>query len=126
MKAYELAMAYQGVLQPRLPGGLLEGLKEDLDSLAMAGGENKTEVAGVKGYTGTQSQAVEDAAAWCSAIRENLKRGHAPTDVQKAAGVGTLFSGKTVAGTIPLSTPFFRPTTASPTLFARRDFCQRT
>jgi hypothetical protein len=27
MKAYELAMAYQGVLQPRLPGGLLEGLK---------------------------------------------------------------------------------------------------
>jgi hypothetical protein len=100
MKAYELAMAYQGVLQPRLPGGLLEGLKEDLDSLAMAGGENKTEVAGVKGYTGTQGQALEEATAWCSAIRENLKRGHAPEDVKKAAGVGTTFSGGKVAGAI--------------------------
>ena len=27
---------------------------------------------------------------------------------------------------LPPSTPFFRPTTASPTLFARRDYCQRT
>jgi hypothetical protein len=100
MKAYELAMTYQAVLQPRLPGGLLQGLKEDLDSLAMAGGENKTKVAGVKGYTGTQGQALEEAAAWCSAIRENLKRSHAPTDVQKAAGVGTRFTGGKVGGAI--------------------------
>ena len=49
-------------------------------------------MAGVRGFTGTQKQAVEQALLWCSTVREALKRGHAPGDVKKAAGVGMNFS----------------------------------
>ena len=33
LKAYELAGKYKKVLEPRIPSGLIEGLKEDVDTL---------------------------------------------------------------------------------------------
>lgn len=92
LKAYELAQEFKASLEPRLPSGLLEGLKEDLDKLALAGDESKSKVAEVKGFTGTRAQAIDQSVLWCSTTREALKRAQSPADVKKAAGVGTAFS----------------------------------
>ena len=100
LKAYELAQEFKAALEPRLPSGLLEGLKEDLDRLAAAGEESQTKVAEVKGFTGTRAQAVDQSILWCSTTREALKRAKAPVDVKKAAGVGTNFSRKSSDGAV--------------------------
>jgi hypothetical protein len=92
LKSYELAQEFRAAVEPRLPGGLLDALKKDLDALEAPGEENQSKVARVRGFTSTQEQAAEKALLWCSTVREALKRGRAPTDVKKAAGVGMNFS----------------------------------
>lgn len=97
LKAYELAGKYKKVLEPRIPSGLIEGLKEDVDALGAMGEENPKVMAKVKGFTGSQKDALNAAFKWCLAIREALKRGKAPEAVKKAAGVGALFPNRRVA-----------------------------
>ena len=96
LEAYELATKYKKALDPRMPSGLLEGLKEDLDLLGSIGAEKKKGVARVKGFTGSQSDALAKAFRWCVAVRDALKKGKAPEAVKKAAGVGMLFPNKRV------------------------------
>ena len=88
LKAYELAQEFKAQLDPRLPAGLLEGLKEDLAAISMIEGEAGAEVDEIKGYTGTQNQHCRKGVEFASAVREALKRGKASSDVLKAAGVG--------------------------------------
>jgi hypothetical protein len=91
LKAYELAQEFKTEIEPRLPAGLLEGLKEDVSTLGSIAGEGKTKVVEIKGFTGSQNQAISGAGEWAASVREALKRGKAPKDVQKAAGVGSKF-----------------------------------
>ena len=67
----------------RIPSGFLEGLTEDVDSQGSVGQERKTSVARVKGFTGSQSDALKAGSQWCSAAREALKRGKAKEEVKK-------------------------------------------
>jgi hypothetical protein len=97
LQCYELAMKYRKRLDPRLPAGLLEGLKEDLDRLGSIGEEAPKTVARVKGFTGSQEEALKHSFVWCLAIRDALKRGKASEAVKKAAGVGGLFPKKRVS-----------------------------
>ena len=97
LKAYELAAKYKKALEPRIPSGLIEGLKEDLDKLGAMGEENPKATARVKGFTGSQKDALNAAFNWCLVIREALKRGKAPEAVKKAAGVGALFPNRRVS-----------------------------
>ncbi|MFB3852141.1 MAG: hypothetical protein ACE14Q_09515 [Acidobacteriota bacterium] len=96
MKAYELALKYRKNLEPRVPSGFFDGMKEDLDRLGSIGKESITTRAGVKGFSGTQEEALKQGINWCSRVREALKRGRAKEDVQKAAGVGAKFSRNSV------------------------------
>ena len=91
LKALELAQEFKTEIEPRLPAGLLEGLKEDVITLAGIAGENKTKVIEIKGFTGSQNQAITGACEWSASVREALKRCKAPSDVQRAAGVGSKF-----------------------------------
>jgi hypothetical protein len=91
LKAYELAQEFKDVLEPRLGPGTLDGLKEDLDALAQAGDQTAAKITELKGYTGSQDEMLRRTAAWTGAVREALKRGKAPKDVLKAAGVGGTF-----------------------------------
>jgi hypothetical protein len=97
LAAYELVTKYKKNLEVRLPAGLIEGLKEDLDALGSVGAEKKKGVARVKGFTGSQSEALGRAFTWCVAVRDALKKGRAPEAVKKAAGVGMLFPNKRVS-----------------------------
>ena len=97
LKAYELAKEFKKQLEPRLPAGLLEGLKEDIDVISSMEGDSKTKVVELKGFTGTQGQHLKRGETWTSAVREALKRGKAPADVCKAAGVGSKFGSGVVA-----------------------------
>jgi len=97
LEAFELASKYRKTLEPRIPGGLLEGLKEDVDRLGSVGAERKKGVARVKGFTGSQDDALKQSFEWCLAVREALKRCKAKEEVKKAAGVGMLFPNKRVA-----------------------------
>lgn len=97
LKAFELAGKYKKALEPRIPSGLIEGLKEDVDKLGAMGGENPKATARVKGFTGSQKDALIAAFKWCLVIREALKRGKAPDAVKKAAGVGALFPNRRVS-----------------------------
>jgi hypothetical protein len=96
LAAYELAGKYRKALEPRIPSGLLEGLKEDLDTLGSIGAEKKKGVARVMGFTGSQKDALKKAFGWCLVVREALKKGKAASEVKKAAGVGMLFPGQQV------------------------------
>ncbi len=100
LEAYELGTKYRKTLEPRIPSGFLEGLKEDVDRLGSVGQEKKTTVARIKGFTGSQSDALKAGAQWCSAARDALKKGKAREEVKKAAGVGTVFSHNSVSAVV--------------------------
>ena len=100
LKALELAQEFKEQIEPRLPSGLLEGLKEDLDTLAKAGDEGQAKVVEIKGFTGTQDAHSAQALRWSAAVREALKRGGVPADVKKAAGVGSKFTASRVDAVI--------------------------
>jgi len=100
IEAYELGTKYKKNLEPRIPSGLLEGLKEDLDRLGAIGEEKKKSVARVKGFTGSQKEALKAGITWCSVVREALKRGKAKEEVKKAAGVGMVFSHSSVSAVV--------------------------
>ena len=91
LKAYGLAQEFKEQIEPRLPSGLLDGLKEDLDTINRMGDQRKAKVVELKGFTGTEKEICAQAGAWASAIREALKRAKVPADVKKAAGVGSKF-----------------------------------
>ncbi len=91
IKALELATEFKEQLGPRLPKDLLSRLEGDVKALSAAGDEGKVKVTELKGYTGSTQNACEQANRWASSIREALKRGNAPSDVLKAAGVGGKF-----------------------------------
>ena len=97
LEALELAGKYKKALEVRLPAGLLEGLKEDVDRLGAIGAEKRKGVARVKGFTGSQNEALKEAAKWCLAVRDALKKGKAPESVKKAAGVGMIFPNRGVS-----------------------------
>ena len=100
LEALELAKKYKKALETRIPSGLLEGLREDINTLGAMGEEKKKTVARVKGFTGTQAEALKAGINWCSLVREALKRGRAKEEVKKAAGVGMVFS----RGSVPAVT----------------------
>jgi hypothetical protein len=97
LEAYELVTQYKKALEVRLPAGLIEGLKEDLGTLGAIGEEKKKGVARVKGFTGSQADALKQSFIWCLAVRDALKKGKAPEPVKKASGVGMLFPNKRVS-----------------------------
>ncbi|NMC00167.1 MAG: hypothetical protein GYA35_07800 [Thermoanaerobaculaceae bacterium] len=100
VKALELANEFRKQLEGRLPAGLLDGLKEDLDLLSRAEGEAQAEIDKLKGFTGTQMENARKGADFCSFVKEALKRGKASKDCQKAAGVGTKMNQKKVSSII--------------------------
>ena len=96
----ELTCVGKDRLERRLGPGTLDGLKEDLDALAQAGDQTAAKITELKGYTGTQDEMLRRSATWAAAIREALKRGAAPADVLKAAGVGGTFKEGKVDSTL--------------------------
>jgi hypothetical protein len=100
VKALELANEFRKVIEPRLPAGLLDGLKEDLALISKAGGEAQAEIDKLKGYTGTQNENCKRGLDFCSSVKESLKRGKASPDCLKAAGVGTRLNPKKVSSII--------------------------
>ena len=91
LKACELAQEFKTEIEPRLPAGLLDGLKEDLNTLAAIAGEGRTKVVEIKGFTGSKDKLADEALDWAASVRESLKRGRAAQDVLRAAGVGSKF-----------------------------------
>jgi len=65
VKAYELAREFNDKLEPRLPAGLLDGLKEDLDAISRIEGEAQAEKDKLKGYSGTQEENCKKGADYC-------------------------------------------------------------
>lgn len=100
LETLELVKIYKKALETRIPSCLLQGLTEDLSTLGAMGEEKKKNVALVKGFTGTQAEALKAGINWCSLVREALKRGRAKEEVKKAAGVGMVFS----RGSVPAVT----------------------
>jgi hypothetical protein len=88
LKAYDLGVTHQAVIEPRLPEGTLVGLKEDLDDLgAVVPGAMQARHE-AKAATTAQNTRLRQGRTRVRAVRDAVSKSNVSKDIQRAYGVG--------------------------------------
>jgi len=88
LKALNLAILHQAVIEPRLPAGTINGLTSDLDALGVVVPGAQQVQRESQTATAEQRAALRKGYARVRAVRSAVRKSGAPKDVQRAYGVG--------------------------------------